>query len=41
VTQLHEGLQKERALFVDTLASPEAHERLDRAVRDGRDFRNV
>jgi enoyl-CoA hydratase len=41
VSELRDGLEKERALFVDTLASPEANERLDRAVGEGRDFRNV
>ncbi|VVE27093.1 enoyl-CoA hydratase/isomerase family protein [Pandoraea soli] len=40
-TSLQEGLQKERALFVDTLATPEANERLYQAVREGRDFRTV
>lgn len=40
-TSLQEGLQKERALFVDTLATPEANERLHQAVRERRDFRTV
>lgn len=40
-TDLHAGLDKERALFVDTLASPGACELLERAVSHGYDFRNV
>lgn len=40
-TSLRESLEKERALFVDTLASPEALTRLDWALHDGRDFRTV
>jgi enoyl-CoA hydratase len=39
--ELYAGLDAERSLFVDTLASPEALSLLDHAVRDGNDFRTL
>lgn len=38
---LYRGLDAERALFVDTLASPEGLARVGAAIADGKDFRDI